>query len=111
VTGDGVKEFFDAVQASRDEYEKWVTCQSQLHLLINFSEYLPELEKARTARDKSLQAIKDESMNRLMKDLVVDQKNNPALAETWETAEDDDDDDDMNIIDRCQRCFFLFRHS
>jgi len=88
VTGDGVKDFFDAVEASREEYEK---------------EYVPELERARAARDKSLQAVKDESMNRLMKDLSVDQQGNPTLAEKWDTNEEDDDDDlEVNLIDRSE---------
>ncbi|KAK0501373.1 XPA-binding protein 1 [Armillaria luteobubalina] len=89
VTGQGIKEFFDAVEASRDEYEK---------------EYLPELERARAAREKTLQAAKDDSMNRLMKDLELDRERNPnaALEDRWDPNEDDDEDDDtdVNIIDR-----------
>jgi hypothetical protein len=43
-------------------------------------------------------------MNRLMKDLALDQEQNPALAQKWETEEEDEDDDDldMNLIDRCE---------
>ncbi|KII90383.1 hypothetical protein PLICRDRAFT_38900 [Plicaturopsis crispa FD-325 SS-3] len=89
MTGDGVKEFFDAVEASRDEYEK---------------DYLPELERARAAREQSLQATKDDSMNRLMKDLAVDHARNPEAAkrDRWDPEEEDEDadDDDINIIDR-----------
>ncbi|KAF4578449.1 GPN-loop GTPase family protein [Pleurotus pulmonarius] len=92
MTGDGVKEFFDAVDASRDEYEK---------------EYLPELERAREAREKSLREVKEDSVNRLMKDLAVDRANNPAAAanDRWDPAEEEDDDDDdldVNIIDRSE---------
>lgn len=64
-------------------------------------EYLPELERARAARDKSLQDIKGESIARLTKDLAVDEQRDPALAETWEEEEDEDMDED-NTIDRCE---------
>ncbi|KAF9782466.1 XPA-binding protein 1 [Thelephora terrestris] len=85
VTGDGIMEFFEAVDASREEYER---------------DYLPELERARAARDKSLQDIKDESMVRLTRDLAVDKQLNPVLNETWEKGDDDvDEDEEDNIID------------
>ncbi|KAG9225904.1 hypothetical protein CCMSSC00406_0006474 [Pleurotus cornucopiae] len=92
MTGDGIKEFFDAVDASRDDYEK---------------EYLPELERAREAREKSLREAKEDSVNRLMKDLAVDRANNPTAAsnDRWDPAEEEDDDDDdldVNIIDRSE---------
>ncbi|KAK7696495.1 hypothetical protein QCA50_001153 [Cerrena zonata] len=90
MTGAGMKEFFDAVEASRTEYEK---------------EYLPELQRARAAREKTLQAAKEDSVNRLMKDLAVDRARNPdaALADKWDPTEEDEDDGDdaeVNIIDR-----------
>lgn len=91
MTGAGVKEFFDAVDASRTEYEK---------------EYLPELEAARAAREQSLQTIKEDSMNRLMKDLEIDRAKNPdaALNDRWDPSAEDGDDDDteVNIIDRSE---------
>jgi len=88
VTGAGIPEFFEAVEASRVEYEK---------------EYLPELELARAARDESLRVAKEDSMSRLMKDLVVDRAQNPdaAMNDRWDpTEEEGDDDDDINIVDR-----------
>ncbi|KAK7443493.1 hypothetical protein VKT23_015666 [Stygiomarasmius scandens] len=92
MTGQGVKEFFEAVEASREEYEK---------------EYLPELERARAARDKNLSEAKADSMNRLMKDLAVDRAKNPEFAarDRWDVdAEEEEigDDDDTNIIDRSE---------
>lgn len=70
-------------------------------------EYVPELERARAIREKSLQEAKNDSMNRLMKDLSVDRANNPeaALHDQWnpddgDEEDDDDDDGDINIIDR-----------
>jgi len=71
-------------------------------------DYLPELERARAARDKSLRDIKDDSMNRLMKDLAIDRAANPdaALNDQWNPNEEDeaeeDDDGDINIIDRSE---------
>ncbi|KAG6829204.1 hypothetical protein H0H92_005333 [Tricholoma furcatifolium] len=90
MTGDGMKAFFEAVEGARQEYEK---------------DYLPELERARAAREKTLQDAKADSMNRLMKDLEIDRANNPqgALLDRWDPdAENDEDDDDtdINIVDR-----------
>ncbi|KAF5347715.1 hypothetical protein D9756_010322 [Leucocoprinus leucothites] len=87
VTGDGVKEFFEAVDASRQEYER---------------EYLPELEKARRQREKTLQDAKDDSVNRLLKDLAIDRAKNPQgpLSERWDEDGEEDDDAGMDIIDR-----------
>lgn len=73
--------------------------------------YLPELQRARAARDASLQATKEDSMNRFMKDLTLDRAQNPdaALHDRWdpdqiEEGDDDDDDGDVNIIDRSTFC-------
>jgi len=66
-------------------------------------EYLPELERARAARDKSLQDIKDESIGRLTKDIATDKQRNPALNETWDEEDEDmDEDGEDNTIDRCE---------
>ncbi|KAF5361533.1 hypothetical protein D9758_006158 [Tetrapyrgos nigripes] len=89
-TGQGVKDFFEAVEGCREEYEK---------------EYLPELERARAAREKTLADAKADSMNRLMKDLAVDRAKNPGFVaqDRWDPEaeeEEDDDDNDTNVIDR-----------
>lgn len=68
-------------------------------------DYLPELQRARAARNKSLQDMKDESMARLTSDFVVDKQRNPALNEGWEEQEQDDgadEDGEENIVDRCE---------
>jgi hypothetical protein len=66
-------------------------------------EYLPELERARAARDKSLRDIKDESMSRLTRDLAADKQRNPALSEPWkEDDEGVDEDEGDDTIDRCE---------
>ncbi|TFK68930.1 XPA-binding protein 1 [Pluteus cervinus] len=89
MTGAGMSEFFEAVDASRAEYER---------------EYLPDLERARSRREQTLQEAKQDSMNRLMKDLAVDRASNPEFArqDQWEVEEGEEDDDggDMDIIDR-----------
>ncbi|KAJ7583913.1 XPA-binding protein 1 [Mycena floridula] len=90
MTGQGVKEFFDAVDASREEYD---------------TKYVPELERARAAREKSLEEAKADSVDRLMKDLAVDRERNPggALNDRWDPSEEDEedeDDGDFNIIDK-----------
>ncbi|KAG1824655.1 uncharacterized protein BJ212DRAFT_1295771 [Suillus subaureus] len=91
-TGAGIKEFFDAVEESRETYR---------------TEYLPELERARAAREQSLQDVKQDSINRLMKDLTVDRAANPRAAaeDRWASDEEDDDDDEeleVNLIDRSE---------
>jgi len=73
-------------------------------------EYLPELQKARRRRDKSLQEVKEDSMNRLLSDLAIDRERNPAAAalDRWDPDEEGEDDDgDINIIDR-SKFTFLF---
>jgi hypothetical protein len=75
---------------------------------------MPELERTRALREKTLQDAKDDSMNRLMRDLAVDRANNPeaALRDQWDQDNDDDNDDDddgdINIIDRSK--FILTSH-
>jgi hypothetical protein len=63
-------------------------------------DYLPELQRARAARNASLQDIKDKSMNQFMKDLAIDRAKNPeAFNDTWD-EEEEDDVDDINLIDK-----------
>ncbi|PPQ65060.1 hypothetical protein CVT26_015756 [Gymnopilus dilepis] len=89
--GAGFKEFIEAVEASREEYQ---------------NEYLPELERAKAQREKTLQEAKQDSMNRFMKDLAIDREKNPgsALEDRWDPEEEEeyDDGDDLDIIDRCE---------
>lgn len=80
--------------------------QAESDVPTSSREYLPELQRARAAREKSLKTVKDESMSRFMKDLTLDREKNPAAAaaDRWDPAEDEEDEDeddlDMNIIDR-----------
>lgn len=73
-------------------------------------DYLPELQRARAQREKTLalaqEQAKADSMARVMKDLAIDRERDPAgaLADRWDPDEefaDDDEDTEINIIDRC----------
>ncbi len=111
VTGAGVKEFFDAVEASRGEYERQAPAALSLAvtpLTRILRDYLPELQRARASHEQSLKALKEDSLSRFMKDLSVDREKNPAgaAADRWDPSaeenEDDDDDVDVNIVDRSE---------
>ncbi len=81
---------------------------------------MPELQRARAAREKSLKTVKDESMSRFMKDLTLDREKNPAAAaaDRWDPAEEEEEDEveddlDVNIIDRsaCPTLLCPFYHA
>lgn len=78
-----------------------------IHVSPESREYLPELARARTAREKSLRDVKEASLSRFMSDLAVDRSKNPsaALNDQWESEEENDDEDDLDvdIIDRSER--------
>ncbi|KAG8962506.1 hypothetical protein FRC03_004191 [Tulasnella sp. 419] len=87
LTGDGMDEFLNAVQEARKEYE---------------SEYLPELERLRKDRDAQLQAAKQDSIDRLMKDLNVEEEERrarglPNQREQWDEDENVDDAEDLDM--------------
>jgi GPN-loop GTPase len=94
VTGAGVKEFFEAVEASREEYER---------------DYLPDLQRARKRKEETLAAAKKDSMDRLLNDLAIDREKDPGFAarDKWDAEDDDDedqDDSDINFVDRSKWC-------
>lgn len=76
--------------------------------------YFPDLERSRAAREKTLQDaradVKQDSMDRLMKDLTIDRANNPdaALLDKWEQEEDEDEvgaDEGLDVNIRDQSTF------
>ena len=84
---------------------------SVIHISAGSREYLPELARARAAREKSLQDVKEASLSRFMSDLAVDRGKNPeaAVNDRWESEEengDEDEDLEVDIID--QRGWYLF---
>ena len=109
MTGDGVAEFFQAVEASREEYEKCALFPlDQFDLADPLSrEYLPELARVRAHREATLQKQKDDSTARMLADLAVDRANNPSSAaqDRWnpdeeEQGEEEEDGGELNIIDK-----------
>ncbi|KAG8892622.1 hypothetical protein FRB99_002581 [Tulasnella sp. 403] len=96
VTGDGMAEFFQAVEEARDEYTR---------------EYLPELQRIQRERDSKLAAQKQDSLNRLMADMKVEEaerraKGLPVERERFPDSDDEDEgvplDDEMNEDDDVQ---------
>jgi hypothetical protein len=78
-----------------------------------FSDYLPELQRAREQREKTLDQAKEkakaDNLARAMKDIAIDRERNPAaaLADRWkleeeEEEEEEEDDMEINLIDRCE---------
>ena len=91
MTGEGVKDFFDAVDEKRQEFER---------------DYKPELEKRWKEREQEKEQRREKELGRLMKDMDVGgskqkasgkrKKHNP---ETVSDAEDEEDDDDRMMAD------------
>jgi GPN-loop GTPase len=114
MTGEGVAEFFKAVEASREEYEKFVLvafspCWIDPCLLRR--EYLPELARVRAQREATLQKHKEDSTTRMLADLAVDRASNPTFSaqDRWnpdeQEGEEEDDGGELNIIDRSTSFF------
>ena len=85
---------------------------SVIHISAGSREYLPELARARAAREKSLQDVKEASLSRFMSDLAVDRAKNPGAAadDRWESDEEDEDLDlEADIIDQSERFDSNFR--
>lgn len=85
MTGDGVEEFFEAVEVKKVEFER---------------EYKVELEKRRKDHEKMKAKLKENEMSKLMGDLDVGQSskrsNEPETISEAEEEEDDDDDHDSD---------------
>jgi len=77
--GDGIDDFFEAVQEKKEEFER---------------DYKPELEKRRQEREKMKQSKRDKDLGRLLSDLNIEnRKPKRDEAETISDIEDDDEED------------------
>lgn len=84
VTGDGVDDFFVAVQTKGEEFER---------------EYRPEMEKRRARREKQKAAEKEAEMGRMMDDMAVGESGSSSRRrrkepETVSEAEDETDSEE-----------------
>jgi len=78
MTGDGVDEFFEAIEEKRKEFD---------------SEYKVELERRRAEHEKNKEKLRQNELGKLMDDLKVGPgKRNSRQAETVSDAEEDEDD-------------------
>ncbi|TKX25280.1 GTPase-like protein 2 [Elsinoe australis] len=91
MTGDGVDEFFEAVEGKRAEFEQ---------------EYAPELQRRKQERENEKEANREKQVEKLMRDMGVEErkKGKPkedepetvSEAEDMSDDEDDDEEDDGN---------------
>jgi GTPase SAR1 family protein len=93
MTGDGVDDFFGAVEEKKKEFEQ---------------DYKPELERRRKEAEEQKSQIREKEVNRMMKDMQVSSKakgtGKYAKQEEPETISDmedmeDEDEDDHGIVD------------
>lgn len=91
MTGAGVEDFFAAVETKRAEFE---------------AEYTPELQRRRAEREREKEGRREKEVERLMKDMGVDEKRSKAgkgkpkdEPETVSEAEDMSSDDEANADD------------
>lgn len=78
MTGFGMKEFFEAVDEARKEYETYsilfFCCLYLLMILLKilvFSDYRPELVRRKQERERLKEEQKNENLNKLVKDLKL----------------------------------------
>ncbi|KAH7095687.1 ATPase NPA3 [Paraphoma chrysanthemicola] len=90
MTGDGVDEFFQGVEAKKQEF---------------INDYQPELERRRAEREKEKETTRQRELDKLMKDMKVGgagakprlrpKKEEPETVSDVEDTNSDDDDDEM----------------
>ncbi|KAK4058191.1 hypothetical protein OIO90_000930 [Microbotryomycetes sp. JL221] len=99
MTGEGMQDFFDAVNQARQEY---------------LTDYKPELDKLVEQRKREKEQQKADSVTRLMKDMSVSGDGKATVNKTQLEAmlerddeqdeqDSDDDDDDGEVIDKSSR--------
>lgn len=94
MTGDGVEDFFKAVDGKREEFER---------------EYKPELERRRAEAEEQKQQIRDSEVSRMMRDMKVSskakgtgkyaQKAEPETVSDMEDMDEDEDEENSGIVD------------
>ncbi|KAK4506689.1 hypothetical protein PRZ48_000422 [Zasmidium cellare] len=94
MTGEGVEDFFKAVEEKRAEFEK---------------DYKPELERRRAEAEDQKSQIRDKEVSRMMKDMQVSskakgtgkyaKKDEPETVSDMEDAEEDEDEESGGLVD------------
>jgi len=81
MTGDGVEEFFEAVENKRQEFER---------------DYRPELEKKRAEREKERAGRTEAQLTKVMQDMKMDaaRKKGKQVKDDDDLDDDDEDDND-----------------
>ena len=88
MTGDGIDEFFDAVDRKAEEFNR---------------DYKPELERRIAEREKEREGKKNEDLARVMEDMKVGEKPRPAHREQIgkdDDEDDEEDDEDVRDVDQ-----------
>ncbi|KIX04877.1 uncharacterized protein Z518_05748 [Rhinocladiella mackenziei CBS 650.93] len=83
MTGDGIDDFFDAVEEKRKEFER---------------DYRPELEKRRKEREKEGASTREQDLTKVMRDMNVNERPTTSRKPT-ETDESDEEEEDDNDPD------------
>lgn len=98
VTGQGMKEFFDAVQQLGVEYDKYDTFFLQL---LTIRTYAVELQARKKQKEEAEIKKKEDSMTRLMQDLKSSkgQQQVPTTTTMQQSSDHDYDDDDTSAND------------
>ena len=79
MTGDGIEDFFTAVEKKREEFEK---------------DYKPELERRRAEREKERATSKDIQLTKVMKDMNIASTSRRAKQDKSDMDEDEDEAED-----------------
>lgn len=79
MTGDGIDEFFQAVEEKRKEFER---------------DYRPELEKRRKERENESAAQREQDLTKVMRDMNMNPKPSSSAKPGNEGVPEDEDDDD-----------------
>lgn len=79
MTGDGIDEFFDAVERKADEFNR---------------DYKPELERRIKERQQEKEGKKHEDLAKVMEDMKVGEKPKPKHKEQVGQRQDDDEDEE-----------------